>query len=192
MGFFEALQTLGCRYKYGGFLIQVGAMERNRSFMDSLVKLAREKAFIRTYQSLEFENKWLPFGRMMWIEENNHHWTTKYRTPDYESRLRFFSTEIWAPDWNEYSRTGKSPDLYVRLFHHPSSQIAREGILIALPRRLSIKYEQVVDKALQTLVELIPDAEVSRATRFWTPWGKFVNNISDMNFHEIEQILLKR
>lgn len=36
------------------------------------------QACIRTFQSFEFENKWLGFGRVKWNLENNRKWTKKY------------------------------------------------------------------------------------------------------------------
>ena len=99
--------------------------------IDKLLKLTKEKAFIRTNQSFEFENKWLGFGRMTWDEENNVKWTTKYRTADNESRLQFFGTEIWAPDWNEFVKSGVPPDIFVKLYNIPNSQTTRQGLIIA-------------------------------------------------------------
>lgn len=39
--------------------------------LDSLLKLATNQAYIRTFQSFEFENRWLGFGRTKLNEENN-------------------------------------------------------------------------------------------------------------------------
>ena len=62
--------------------------------IDKLLHLTKKKAFIRTSQSFEFEDKWLGFGRMTWDEKNNEKWTTKYRTIENKSRLQFYGTEI--------------------------------------------------------------------------------------------------
>jgi hypothetical protein len=77
--------------------------------LDKLLALTKEKAFIKTSHSFEFENKWLGFGRMIWSEENNKKWTTKFRTPENESRLKFFDTEVWSPDWHEVERSACLP-----------------------------------------------------------------------------------
>ena len=157
--------------------------------IDKLLGLTREKAFIRTNQSFEFENKWLGFGRMIWDEENNLKWTTKYRTADNESRLRFYGTEIWAPDWNEFAKSGVPPDIFVKLYNIPNSQIARQGLIIAIPRRLSLREAEIIETELSRLTTMIPNSTLTMTTRLWHPWIKFDNNIEDMNPHELEKVI---
>jgi len=50
--------------------------------IEEVVNLTKKQAYIRTFQSYEFENKWLGFGRMKWSQKNNLLWTSKYRTND--------------------------------------------------------------------------------------------------------------
>jgi hypothetical protein len=157
--------------------------------IDKLLRLTKEKAFIRTNQSFEFENKWLGFGRMTWDEENNIKWTTKYRTTENESRLQFFGTEIWAPDWNEFIKSGVPPDIFVKLYNIPNSQTTRQGLIIAIPRRLSLRQKEMIETELTRLTKLIPNSTLTMTTRLWHPWFKFVNNIEDMNPHELEKIV---
>ena len=157
--------------------------------IDKLLGLTKEKAFIRTNQSFEFENKWLGFGRMTWDEENNIKWTTKYRTSDNESRLQFFATEIWAPDWNEFIKSGVPPDIFVKLYNIQNSQTTRQGLIIAIPRRLSLRQKEIIVTELTRLTKLIPDSTLTMTTRLWHPWFKFDNNIEDMNPHELEKII---
>ena len=59
--------------------------------LDALIKLTTEPAFIRSFQSYEFENRWLGFGRMKWNEENNIKWTTKYRNAKTGGKIPEFS-----------------------------------------------------------------------------------------------------
>jgi len=157
--------------------------------IDKLLALTKEKAFIRTNQSFEFESRWLGFGRMTWDEDNNIKWTTRYRTADNESRLQFYDTEIWAPDWNAFTKTSMPPDIYVKLYNMPNSQTTKEGLIIAIPRRTSLNNRQVIETELSRLKKLIPDSTLTMITRFWFPWFKFVNNIEDMNPHELEKIV---
>ena len=156
--------------------------------IDKILGLTKEKAFIRTKQSFEFENKWLGFGRMTWDEENNLKWTTKYRTTDNESRLQFFDTEIWAPDWNEFTKSGVPPDIFVKLYNLANSQ-TRQGLIIAIPRRLSLQQSEMIEIELSRLTKLIPNSRLTMTTRLWYPWFKFDNNIEDMNPHELEKIV---
>lgn len=116
--------------------------------IDKLLTLTKEKAFVKTSQSLEFENKWLGFGRMTWSEESNRRWTTKYRTPENESRLQFYDTEIWAPDWNEVGRTNVPPDIYIKLYNIARFKSIKEGLIIAMPRRLAIKQKAIIESEL--------------------------------------------
>lgn len=156
--------------------------------IDRLVALTKEKAFIKTLQSFEFENRWLGFGRMIWSEESNRKWTTKYRTPEDESRLQFFATEIWAPDWTEFSRSHVPPDIYIKLYNIGFKSI-KEGIVIAIPRQIAIKQKDIIESELARLTSLIPNATLSMTTRIWYPWWRFSNEIRDMNPQELDMIV---
>jgi hypothetical protein len=158
------------------------------SSIDKLLRLTKEKAFIRTNQSFEFENKWLGFGRMTWDEENNKKWTTKFRTAENESRLQFVDTEIWAPDWNEVERSSVPPDIYIKLYNMTFNSI-REGLIIAIPRRLAIRHNEIIKSELTRLTNLIPNSTLTMTTRLWQPWFRFDNHIEDMNPHELEWIV---
>ncbi|HTE30893.1 MAG TPA: hypothetical protein VK666_11005 [Chryseolinea sp.] len=157
--------------------------------IDKLLTLTKEKAFIKTSQSFEFENKWLGFGRMIWDAENNEKWTTKYRTTENEARLQFYGTEIWAPDWNQFDKSGVAPDIFVKLYNNPTSTRTKEGLIIAIPRRLSLKQRDIIEIEISRLTELIPNSTLTMTTRLWYPWLRFVNNIEDMNPQELEKIL---
>lgn len=157
--------------------------------IDKLLSLTKDKAFIRTRQIFESENKWLGFGRMTWNEENNIKWTTKYRTSDNESQLKFLGTEISAPDWNEFIKSGVPPDIFVKLYNIPNSQTTRQGLIIAIARRLSLHQKDMIETELMRMLKLIPDSTLTMTTRLWYPWFRFDNNIEDMNPHELERII---
>jgi hypothetical protein len=159
--------------------------------VNKLLKLTRETAFIRTFQAFEFQNKWLGFGRMIWNEGNNEKWATKYRTAEHESKLQFHGTEIWAPDWNQFYERGVPPDIYIKLYNNPKSLILKEGIVIAIPRRLALQQKEIIEAELFRLTDLIPNATLTMTTRCWYPWLRFVNNIEDMNPQELEKIVKK-
>ncbi|MBT1686837.1 hypothetical protein [Dawidia soli] len=165
--------------------------ERLLPFIDTIVNLSKRPAFIRTNQGYEQENRWLGFGRMKWSEENNRKWTTKYRdNPIPGKKLLFYDTEIWAPDWNECVST--HPDIFIRLFHYGEIDLLREGITIALPRRIVKKNTSVIASALAGLQRNIPGASISTVTRFWTPWFTFKNHIQDMNTWELNKIITEK
>jgi hypothetical protein len=126
---------------------------------------------------------------MTWDEENNQKWTTKYRTTENESRLQFFGTEIWAPDWNKFNDSGMPPDIFIKLYNNPTSQKAKEGLIIAIPRQLSLKHKDIIESELQRLIKLIHGSKLTMTTRRWQPWFRFVNNIDDMNPQELEKII---
>jgi hypothetical protein len=156
--------------------------------IDNLLSLTKEKAFLKTSQSFELENKWLGFGRMAWSVENNKKWTTKFRTPENESRLKFFGTEVWAPDWNEVVRSGVPPDIYFKLYNMNFKSI-REGLIIAIPRRVANRHKKTIELELTRLTNLIPNSTLTVTTRFWQPWFKFNNHVEDMNPQELEMII---
>jgi hypothetical protein len=156
----------------------------------SLLKLVTKQAYIRTFQSFEFENKWLAFGRMKWNLDNNEKWTTKYRTDETKSKsLQFFGTEIWAPDWNHCCNTGETPELFVNVYHQFNSDKLKEGILIAMPKRSVMKNEKIITSIVESIQGMIPDATLSTTERYWTPSKGFHNRIEDMNPQELESIV---
>jgi hypothetical protein len=161
--------------------------------VDSLVKMTNRDAYIRTFQSFEFENKWLGFGRMKWNEENNRKWTTKYRNEEYAAKkLTFYGTEIWAPDWNQCSDKGIFPDLFIHLYHHPTVEKIREGLVIAIPKKIAQKNQSQIETTIQNFIRQIPDSTLSVVERSWTPGGKFPNRIEDMNPQELEKIVYQQ
>ena len=159
--------------------------------INNLVTLATGQAYIRTFQSFEFEHKWLGFGRMSWTEKNNKKWTSKYRTAEFkEKNLQFFGTEIWSPDWNFCFQTGETPEIYVQVYHHSNSENVREGIVIAMPKRTMEKNEELIITSIKTIQNSIFDSELSSIERYWTPGKGFLNRIEDMNPQELEKIVI--
>jgi len=96
--------------------------EKLLPYINELVELAEKETFIRTFQSYEFENKWLGFGRMKWSLDNNKKWTTKYQTNQEEGKnLIFYSTEVWPPSWDQCLSSNKSPNLYLKIYSNKES-----------------------------------------------------------------------
>lgn len=158
--------------------------------IDNLLQLTSEAAFIRSFQSYEFENRWLGFGRMSWNDTNNLKWTTKYREDERsEKKLNFQGTEIWAPDWNKVSDRGVPPDVFISLYYYPTLEKIREGLVIAIPTTIYRRNMGFVDAEIAKFGSYIPNSSISTLTRFWQPFGKFVNNLEDMNPHELQKIV---
>jgi len=157
--------------------------------IDILLKLTQEQSYIRTFQSFEYENRWLGFGRMKWNEENNIKWTTKYRKNNLEKQPEFFNTEIWAPDWNTVCKTGMPPDIFVSLYNYPGINEIREGFIIALPNSLYKGNKKIVDDLLIQIASHIPYSEIHETKRDW--WGRTAsrNNIEDLTPQEIKKII---
>ena len=160
------------------------------TLVDRLIKLTTQPAFIRTFQAYRYDNKWLVFGRMKWSKENNIKWTNKHlgNKPDHD-RPDFYKTEIWAPDWNAVCDTDFPPDVYVSLYHHPDTQLLKEGMLIALPKSIYQKKQILVDDTLMQLTAKIPGAKISFAKRGW--WGQTAkrNSIESLNPQELLKII---
>lgn len=161
--------------------------------VDSLVKITNSDAYIRTFQSFELENRWLGFGRMKWNEENNRKWTTKFRREAYAAKnLTFYGTEIWAPDWKQCCDKGVFPDIFINLYHYPTVEKIREGIVIAIPKKIAQMNEVLIEATLQNIIRQIPNSSLSVIDRSWTPKGKFLNRIEDMNPQELEKIVYQQ
>ena len=159
-------------------------------FLDVLINLTKEQAFIRSFQSYEHENRWLGFGRMKWSEANNIKWTTKFRNAIGKgSDLLFLGTEIWAPDWNRLCDEGNPPDVFIKLYFFPANEQIREGLVIAVPKSLYNKNKSLVDTQLSHIVNEIPNSSISTETRSWWPGWKIRNSIGDINNREIERIV---
>lgn len=158
--------------------------------VDALVLLSPAKASIRTFQAIEHKHGWLGFGRMSWSKENNEKWTKKYRENESDrSGVRFFNTEIWAPDWNQAYKTGIPPDIFIRLYNEPESQIAREGLIVAIKKRIAEKNAATIEPAIADISKGIPSSTVASITRSWFPGAGFGNRVEDMNPHELEMIV---
>ena len=142
-------------------------------------------AYIRTFQSFEFDNKWLGFGRMKWNLENNKKWTQKYKTKEYATmNLQFFDTEIWSPDWNHFDKTSDLPKFFSKVYNENGNQ----GIFIALELRMYNNNQNFIDKSIKSIKELIPNSEVKFFERYWTPSSGFHNNIQDITYQESTNI----
>lgn len=61
--------------------------------IDTIIKeyALTSNTYIRTFQSFEFDNRWLGFGRMKWNLENNKKWTQKYKTKEYTTLALVFN-----------------------------------------------------------------------------------------------------
>lgn len=158
--------------------------------LDILINLTTEPAFIRSFQSYEFENRWLGFGRMKWNEENNVKWTTKYMSSEIGDKKPDFShTEIWAPDWNQVYDKDMPPDIFVQLYNFPMLEKIKEGIVIAMPKSIYNKNKVLVDSELTKLMNEIPGSTISTLARSWWPGWKIRNHIGDITGQEIEKIV---
>lgn len=157
--------------------------------LDTIIRLVDENnTFIRTFQSYEFENRWLGFGRMKWNQENNKKWTTKYRGKS-DKKLSFYATEIWSPDWNFYYKNGKTPNIFINLYANENYKRLREGVVIAIPKKVFNKNEKTIRGCIEKLSLKIDKSSISEIERKWMPSRKFSNRIEDMNVQELESIV---
>lgn len=130
---------------------------------------------------------------MKWSEENNIKWTTKYRGINLENKEPdFYSTEIWAPDWNTACDKDMSPDIFIKLYYYESVKRLREGLVIAMPNSIYVKNRVLIDSELLNVANKIPNSAISTLTRIWYPSWKFRNRIEDMNPHELQEIVENR
>jgi len=77
------------------------------------------------------------------------------------------------------------------LYNIPNSQTTRQGLIIAIPKQLSLRKRETIETELTRLTKLIPNSTLTMTTRFWQPWFKFDNNIEDMNPQELEKLIKK-
>jgi hypothetical protein len=158
--------------------------------VDKLVSLSPAKAFIRTAQAAQHKSSLLGFGRMAWSKENNEKWTRKYRENESEKvDVLFYYTQIWAPDWHQFDKTGVPPDVFVQLYNYPSSQKTREGLIIAITRAIVEEHSAIIEPAIVDISKIVPDSIVVKTTRSWSPGSQFPNQIQDMNNWELERVL---
>jgi len=158
-------------------------------YLDFLINLSKEQAFIRSFQSYTHDNRWLGFGRMKWDVANNIKWTTKYRNEVGSEDLLFLGTEIWSPDWNRVCRDGCPPDIFIKLYYFPTINKIKEGLVIAIPISIYKKNKNLIETQLGNIAKEISNSSIHTATRFWYPGWKISNEIGDMNNQEIEKIV---
>lgn len=140
------------------------------------------QACIRTFQSFEFENKWLGFGRMKWNLESNKKWTEKYKSTDYsDKKLEFHNTEIWSPDWNLFYKKDELPKFFANIY----SEDINNGITIVFNKSLFIENEGRILYFIEEVRKIISDAELVKFERYWKPSSGFVNNIEDTSYKQI-------
>jgi hypothetical protein len=157
--------------------------------VNQLLDMVESKAYIRTFQNFETENRWLSFGRMNWNEENNQKWTSKYQTKKYSNRnLLFKNTEIWSPDWNFCQKTNQTPDIFIKVYCTNFLDL-REGIIIAIPKRIVKENDMLISSSIQLIQKLIVSSTLSSVDRYWTPSKNFPNHLNDINPHEVMNIL---
>lgn len=154
------------------------------------MSLSPAKTFIRTVQGVQNKDSLLGFGRMAWSIENNEKWTKKYRENESEKvGVSFYGTQIWVPDWNQFDKTGMPPDIFIQLYNYPSSQITREGLIIAITRAIVRENSAIIEPAIADTAKIVPDSTVAKTTRSWWPGSGFPNQIQDMNNWELERVL---
>lgn len=157
--------------------------------IDSLLKLIEleKESFIRTFQSFEFENNWLGFGRMKWNEQNNQKWTTKYKTEEFsDKKIQFFNTEIWSPDWSHYEKTGEIPNIFINVYKEAG---LNSGLIIAIKKGIYTQNESSIHFILNKIKTVIPNSDFRKIERYWKPSLGFQNSIQDMNYNELDKIL---
>ncbi|WP_312077314.1 hypothetical protein [Chryseobacterium sp.] len=157
--------------------------------IDSLIKLFgfENETFIRTFQSFEFENNWLGFGRMKWNEQNNQKWTTKYKIEEFsDKKSQFFNTEIWSPDWNHYEKTGETPKIFINVYKESDSNT---GLIIAIKKAHYKQNELLLDSLFDKIKKVVPNSNLRKIERYWKASLGFQNAIQDMNYNELDRIL---
>lgn len=157
--------------------------------VDELVALSSAAAYMKSHQALGQRSGWLGFGRMSWTRENNEKWATKHRDAPGGAEVRFFDTQVWAPDLNDMDRTGSPPDLFLRLFNEPASAVAREGLVIAIRHSIAKRHASIIDRAVAGLSDRIEGSTVACLTRSWFPGAGFVNELADLNPQELERVV---
>lgn len=91
------------------------------SILQPIIDLSPETPFIKTEQSIpvtygkenqnvSYNKGGLRFGRMVWNDNNNEKWTTKYCK---ETNWTFFDTEIAFPTRSQCAKNGGNPDLFI-------------------------------------------------------------------------------
>ncbi len=157
--------------------------------VDRLVSLSPAKAAIRSHQAMDGIQGWLGFGRMAWNKENNEKWTTRYRQNEGSCAVvRFFDTQVWAPDWNHTDRTGLLPDLFIRLFNEPRSHISREGLVVAVKTSIARAHAATIESIMTDIADRVQGSTVSSMTRSWFPGAGFAYQIQDMNPGELDRL----
>ena len=161
--------------------------QRVVDIVDPLIKVARDRAAIRTIQYEDM--KPVSFGRLIWKSPSMQKWTHHSpATESLSSRWRFLSLEVWAPSWTTCERDHRPPDVYMsayndKFFPGPGTVLQfSQRIVLAVARDISVAASTTRSAALELSAVLKSVLTVFRQR----PWGKpmyggFTDAIQDLD-----------
>jgi hypothetical protein len=153
--------------------------------LNPVIGLSPAKAAIKTHQSLPGSSSWLGFGRMIWNAKSNEKWTEKYAT---EERLKFFDTQVWAPDWNTVWKQGLPPDVFLHVQRHQHGNIS-QAVTLAVREPLYTANLSLIRGAVESVARAAPDTKQYFGYLPWAEevreWG-YSHSFSD---HSAEQVV---
>ncbi len=118
------------------------------SMLQPIVELCTETPLIKTNQSIpvkygkdnqfsSYDKGSLRFGKMIWNEENNKKWTTKYSN---EENWEFFDTEISYPSRSNCHKNNTNPELLITIhnedLNHSKENIINQSITIHIQTKI--------------------------------------------------------
>ena len=139
--------------------------------LTAVISGIQAKAVIHPRQAGDDDN-WLRFGRLPWNEKNNRTWTTKYLTdPNFEGKVEFVATEIWAPSRATSFEKRRGPELFCLLDRNEPADT--QGFVLALRKDVLRRVDLVADDTIFSVREFFGESDCVMFDRRWGEFGKF-------------------
>lgn len=166
--------------------------------LQPIINLSPELPFIKTSQSIpevygkdnqsaSYDKGSLRFGRMIWNEDNNKKWTTKYSE---KAKWTFFDTEITFPTRSNCHKNNTNPKLFISVHNENLTETKNpkidQAITIHINSDLLVKGNlHQVEEQVEKIGELMNwkiGGKIKRPTSFKSEFGGFTDSFWDGSY----------
>jgi hypothetical protein len=139
--------------------------------LTAVISGVQADAVIRPRQAGDHDN-WLPFGRLLWNDNNNRTWTKKYlEDPNLEGKVQFMATEIWAPSRAVSFEKRRGPELFCLLDRNQADDT--QGFILAIRKDMLRRVDITADEAIFSVREFFSQSDCLVFDRRWGEFGRF-------------------
>ena len=155
--------------------------------LEPLVAASRDKAAVRSVQTLSGSKKNIRFGRLGWDQKSHQKWAHGSElNRDTSPTWLFYFTEIWAPSWTVCERDPTPPELFVSIENpfilgHPRPGQFNQLFHFAVNEHIYHTRNDAVRQVIEGVASLIESVLIGVRV---TPWNLRGDCIQDcLNNH---------